>query len=230
MRANSNGTTVTRQYLAGIEDYTLFIDHIVYGLQNRFAKRSVEMNGQVWQDGKKLYDLDPNRIGDIFTVRQLLQYAGVSSLDAPSGVAGSSGTLRYDGVQLLMVIEYSNGLSDSTKLLYKYTVVQIPYVETARFEGVSSDLALNRHGIDILVVQTGRIGPFSFPALLTSIVGGVVLLGVATFIVDRLALWILPQKKAYGDAKYELTAELATCSCMSPTEIQMTEMHPDEKK
>eukprot|EP01119_Soliformovum_irregulare_P002605 TRINITY_DN12853_c0_g1_i1.p1 TRINITY_DN12853_c0_g1~~TRINITY_DN12853_c0_g1_i1.p1 ORF type:complete len:378 (-),score=90.86 TRINITY_DN12853_c0_g1_i1:39-1172(-) len=209
MGPNTVGTTTTRYYIAGIEDYTLFIDHVVYGLQNHFAKRSVQMKGEVWQDNKKSYELDPNRVGDIFTIGQLLQYANVTSLDVPSGVAGSTGSLRYDGVQLVLIIEYSNRASQPTELKYRYSLTQIPNVDTARFEGSTSTVATNRHGIDIIIVQTGLIGQFSFPALLSAIVGGLVLMSIATTIVDLLAIYILPQKDVYGQSKFQMTKEMA---------------------
>ncbi len=46
---------------------------------------------------------------------------------------------------------------------------------------------------------------FSFPQLLISIVSAYVLLSFATFIVDALVLYVLPGRKLYHKAKYEVT-------------------------
>jgi len=44
---------------------------------------------------------------------------------------------------------------------------------------------------------SGTIGVFDFPTLLTSIVNGLVLLKVASVIVDLMLLYVMPEKSLY---------------------------------
>jgi len=63
----------------------------------------------------------------------------------------------------------------------------------------------NMTGIRVLFRVTGTQSMFSFPQLLISIVSAYVLLSFATFIVDALVLYVLPGRKLYHKAKYEVT-------------------------
>lgn len=67
----------------------------------------------------------------------------------------------------------------------------------------------NRHGLRIVFVQTGLIGAFSFITLLVNLVSGVVLIKVATTIVDLVAIRLLPQRSYYKQYKYEETVDFS---------------------
>lgn len=76
--------------------------------------------------------------------------------------------------------------------------VQIKGVDTAVNLPDTQQSVFSHNGIVVGVVQTGVIGVFSFPALLSAIIGGAVLTGVATTVVDLMAIYVLPEKKFYG--------------------------------
>jgi hypothetical protein len=58
-------------------------------------------------------------------------------------------------------------------------------------------------------VQTGLIGAFSFITLLINLVSGIVLIKVATTVVDMVAIRLLPQKDYYRQYKYEETVDFS---------------------
>jgi len=199
---NTLGTTV-RYFTAGIEDYTLYLEHTVFGKSSGFVGRNADMTGGFYdRDTGKYISPTTNRTGDIITIRDLLKLAGVNSLDVASGLGN---TYRYDGVQIMVLLEYSSRLSNSSHFEYKITARLIQGVDTALYapdDEVTSSV-LSRYGVMVGFVQTGTIGVFSFPALLTAIIGGAVLVGAATTLVDLMALYILPEKKFYTMRKFD---------------------------
>ncbi len=62
----------------------------------------------------------------------------------------------------------------------------------------SSFVEIQKHGIRIVVKQSGFIGQFKFQQLLLSLVSSVALLAVAKTVVDFLAFNVLPLKYIYG--------------------------------
>ncbi|PRP74841.1 P2X receptor [Planoprotostelium fungivorum] len=205
MNLNDPSLNVTRAYIADLERYTLAIDHVAYALKIDFVGKSTDMKGvwtkkddTTWSEGS----LEAGRQYDIITLGDLLMLAGIDSLEAPSGVSGSKNSLRYDGVQLMVIIKYANTQSDAKSIKYHYSVAAISGIDTTRFDADTPSSAVNRHGISIAFVQSGEVGVFNFPALLGSIVSGLVLTGAATTIVDLLAVYVLPQKKHYEKAKF----------------------------
>ncbi|PRP75371.1 P2X receptor [Planoprotostelium fungivorum] len=223
MNLNDPTLNVTRAYVADLERYTLAIDHVAYALKIDYVGKSSEMAG-VWtmKDGSKwdAQELSDGRVYDIITVDDLLSLAGIDSLDSPSGVKGSKNSLRYDGVQLIVIIKYVNSQSNATNIAYQYSVAAISGVDTTRFDGDTPSTAVNRHGISIAFVQSGQIGVFNFPALLGSIVSGLVLTGAATTIVDILAIYVLPQKKHYEKAKFSTAMADPNMNRVSPEVVE----------
>ncbi|PRP87308.1 hypothetical protein PROFUN_01570 [Planoprotostelium fungivorum] len=206
--------TTTRYYSAGVEDYTLFFEHVVYGRSSKFADKNENMEGGFYKGDKLVVSrtLSQGSYNDIITVGQLLDLAD-SSLDAQSEV--SNHTLRYDGLQLVVIIEYSSSVRDSTKYSYKIKAVQIKGVDTAVNLPDTQQSVFSHNGIVVGVVQTGVIGVFSFPALLSAIIGGAVLTGVATTVVDLMAIYVLPEKKFYGARKFDDNDNAARQSSIS---------------
>jgi hypothetical protein len=54
---NSPTLNTSRYYIADIEDYTVYFEHVVYGLTNDFFKKNSDMKGEVYIDSKKQYEL-----------------------------------------------------------------------------------------------------------------------------------------------------------------------------
>ena len=57
---------------------------------------------------------------------------------------------------------------------------------------------LNRHGVLIEAVQSGTIRQFDWTALILQLATSLALMTVATIITDKVALYVLPDAKAYG--------------------------------
>ena len=94
-----------------------------------------------------------------------------------------------------MQIEYSN-LEDG-KPTYTYRVTRVPGQEYKVMQPVAglshnSRSLLNRHGIKLVFIQTGRIGRFSFTTLAIQLVTALGLLSVAVTLVE-VSFCFLPQ-------------------------------------
>ena len=103
-------------------------------------------------------------------------------------------------LQILLVdIEYSNYDAETHSMLpsvvtYTYRVstvnnTEYKYVETDRYSEVAYERQrVNRHGVRILVSQSGRIGYFDFQTLLINLTVSFGLLSAAYFVMDVIAL------------------------------------------
>ncbi|KAL6072949.1 Purinergic receptor [Balamuthia mandrillaris] len=210
-------------FIANIENFTLLIDHSMFTQEVGLQANSRELPGKlVNQHGHEMKDPFPgDSIGqagkaDIIHLSLLLEAAGIHSLDTPSS---NNATLskRYDGIVLLVFITYSNTFSFNTKSVhYEYSVHEVSStkfksVEPILTKNITTRQTWNRHGIRLIFIQQGRLGKFDFQTLLLSLVSGLGLLAVATFIVDTCALRLMPStKKIYHRYKYLETPEYAT--------------------
>jgi len=206
-KANSSNA-----YVADIESYTVYIETQVYGQKTNTLAKNGDCKGAVTKGGKVLRYLEEPRQGDIFTIAEILDLAGVSSLDAPSGLAGSATSMRQDGALIVLLIEYSNRDSSVNAFKYRYIATHIPGVDVVNFDpswqsGTNQITSRNRHGVNIVFLVTGSVGIFSVAALLVSLVSGMVLVKVSSTIVDLLLSYVLPQKALYNKHKYEMTED-----------------------
>ncbi|KAJ7373491.1 hypothetical protein OS493_011087 [Desmophyllum pertusum] len=189
------------------------------------------MKGYLYShDGTTIKSLSSNEksrlrgMADKFTIEEILQAAGVTSLDEPSDAFNAKGKpFRRHGIVLHMAINYQNAestLLGTGDIEYSYHVRRIPYADYRVNEVIpvfnSKDftnsshvthqenrLFRKRYGIKIEFHQSGRLGHFSLPALLLHLVSGVGLLTLTATIVDILALYILPDKLRYRRFVYE---------------------------
>ena len=156
---------------------------------------------------------------DIMPINTLLRAAGVASLDAPNGVNGSE-SMRFGGTLLVMTITYSNFLQDTNAysenyITYTYSVEQVDGVEFKTEQPVPaagagtapSRTVLDRHGIRLLVKQSGNLGRFDFATLLVSLTASLGLLAASTLIVDCLAVRVLPLRAVYNGYKTSNTVD-----------------------
>jgi len=201
--------STVRFYSAGIEEYTLFMEHAIFGRQNQLLISNWECEGVImYKNGSKFTFTDLNRTGDIMTIRTVLDAVGVASLDDASGVGNS---LRYDGLLVIAVVTYNNYVLHPTKFHYTYQFFSVPLQDVISMQPSYSvpggTLQRNWYGVRILYLVVGTIGNFDFVTLLTSLVSGMVLIKVATVIVDILLLYFLPEKKLYSKHKFEYAEE-----------------------
>jgi hypothetical protein len=158
---------------------------------------------------------------DYFSIDMLLQAAD-TSLDATSELTGN--TYRYDGATLIIEVSYTNNRSwkgVSNDITYTYTPRLLGYTSFKIYDPVytgnssnyrSKRTLLNKHSLKIDLVLTGNLYAFSFQMLLVSLTTSLTLLAMASVLTDYIALYLLPDKKRYNDAKYELTEDFRPTS------------------
>jgi len=206
-------------YLADIERFTLLIDHTMYA-EGITQKNARELSGYFRSyDGSNYNNLTklPNQIGvagkdDIIEIGTILKAAKVD-LDTASDT-NNLRTKRNDGIILFLTITYSNTYSyNLDNFSYTYSVnlignTKYKAVQPIYTKNLENRLLWNRHGVRIIVLQTGQIGKFDFPTALLSLVSGLGLLTVSTLVVDILATKILPSHGVYEKYKYEETEKI----------------------
>mmetsp|Transcript_55407 Transcript_55407/g.121182 ORF Transcript_55407/g.121182 Transcript_55407/m.121182 type:complete len:508 (-) Transcript_55407:107-1630(-) len=172
---------------------------------------------------------------DVFDVSDLLEAAGID-LDHPHGASYVDGSFRRHGVFLVMNIWYSNlqpYKMFAKDITYHYEVYALRESrgETERSYYVNyptSRVVEQIQGIKILINQDGAIGAFSWTRLLINFASGLTMLAVATFVVDNIGMYCLPERHVFAHLKYPnrhldedekeiLTAELATMMQEDPT-------------
>eukprot|EP01103_Thecamoeba_quadrilineata_P015851 TRINITY_DN5124_c0_g1_i2.p1 TRINITY_DN5124_c0_g1~~TRINITY_DN5124_c0_g1_i2.p1 ORF type:complete len:180 (-),score=20.89 TRINITY_DN5124_c0_g1_i2:55-594(-) len=119
--------------------------------------------------------------------------------------------MRYAGMMLMVVMDYSNLVSFDLNTV-EYTIstrvvrdTEFKAIETIYVHFPTHIIERDRHGVRMLFLQTGNLGAFDFQVLLLNCVSGLGLLAVATVIVDILATMILPQRNIYYKYKYDET-------------------------
>eukprot|EP01012_Entosiphon_sulcatum_P003678 TRINITY_DN1125_c0_g1_i1.p1 TRINITY_DN1125_c0_g1~~TRINITY_DN1125_c0_g1_i1.p1 ORF type:complete len:450 (+),score=110.42 TRINITY_DN1125_c0_g1_i1:186-1535(+) len=146
---------------------------------------------------------------------------GSSWLDYPSEMDPSAPTIlrRYDGVVLLLDINYDNTQGSADTVEYEIRSYVLPQTEYKHehYEAVSGSVGNpplvkqfeNRHGILVATLQTGKLGQLDFRTLLLTIVSGVVLLGMSTKLTNFLAVAVLPLKKHYAKLMTEVSPDFS---------------------
>lgn len=127
-----------------------------------------------------------------------------SLLDSPSVTDGASSvfltledneSVRSSGIALSMPIFYAN--RGSNKISYSYIPALLQNSQWKIVETIvnpdGSITYLNRHGIKIVMGQTGIIGNFDFVALILNFVAALGLLTVATIVIDAAMIYFMPK-------------------------------------
>ena len=72
------------------------------------------------------------------------------------------------------------------------------------FEYPEKRISRDRHGVQVVVLQTGELGTFNFSIALINLTTSLALLAMSTTIVDLLAIRVMPRKAEYRSTKYEI--------------------------
>jgi hypothetical protein len=165
----------------------------------RFAGPGAAMHGELLaKNGTLMLTFDPGP-STVIPLHTLLEAAGVSSLDVQMGTlssklaaisGGIGGTLRETGVTLSLHIDYDNTrwdcsgwrqclFIDAPKVMYRCSVERIEINEGSRVtttrgpslttKGVSAVTIKREGGIQINIVQGGRIVAMTLSSLLNSV-------------------------------------------------------------
>lgn len=138
-----------------------------------------------------------------------MQAAGIPDLDARASDSKDfdlyNETIRYAGAVLVVSIEYSNEQTFKEDNI-TYTI-RVQRVKNAEYKGEEltpepgvediNRTIIDRHGLRIVVKQTGLVGQWDIPTLLINLVTSLGLLAVASAIVNTLAFSVLPMRYIY---------------------------------
>lgn len=212
-------------FVADVESFTLLVDHSVRAPQIDLAADSSEMSGHFeFCNGTTMTPEETDQGQSFFTVQTLLDGAKLEDgscgfdLDTQSVMGASARkSARYDGIVMSLEIEYYNTKKWSGPLgdgVVEYTMrttivngTKSKVEDELWIEYPEKRVTRNRHGIKLIIAQSGDLGGFSFSALLTTLTSSLALLAVSTTAVDVLALYVLRRKELYRAAKYDLVDE-----------------------
>ena len=139
------------------------------------------------------------------TIETWLRFANVASLETlvdqssfvPPGSCSYNLSKRITGVQLVAVIHYDN--YDSFGFMGEKVKATVRVLEIPEIWGMESNQyydqwprsasSIIKTGVVINLLPTGRIGTFDMATLVTNLLSGVVLFGLATKAVDYLCLY-----------------------------------------
>jgi hypothetical protein len=167
---------------------------------------------------------------DIIAVQTLLEAAGIASLDQVAGTDPdlSEQTLRDSGLVLLLQIQYDNFFSfNSSNVQYTYDVDTVPNTEYKSIQTVTFNNTIpyairrqyNRHGIRIIITQSGRVGAFDFQTLLINLTVSLGLLSVAVLVTDFVSTSLCPQRAVYRQYKQRATVSFSTMKDQAAKEL-----------
>lgn len=157
--------------------------------------------------------------GDVLSVNNLIDLAGIESLDEPR----FKGTYRTMGMTLMVHIHYSNLAhwhlyAPPNPPTYEIDVSVRPTYEF-QYRTISPGLAspdgndrtlYNFNGISIQVEQTGELAIFDVTTLIVILTTSLGLLAVAGTLTDFLAFSVLPEKEEYAKEKYKYSKDFSS--------------------
>ena len=181
-------------YIAGLEDFSLTINHTVLAPQlfamygSKYRARSADMEGAIvrhqgsgLESKKEVLRTIPLGTNDQFTVGDILRYAGLDFAKPLEGHALPN-DLRSTGGVIFIYIRYTNTASffaPTKSISYEYEMLPAKDVETLYipqseagpryFQRVNRVLTVRR-GIKVILLQEGMLSAFDPQALLLTLV------------------------------------------------------------
>lgn len=163
----------------------------------------------------------------------LLRAAGIPSLDIQSGSTYplNNITLRQAGFALLVTIAYSNYRTDThsmdeSTVMYTISVDNVPDLEFSGTEvlpnpgaGTMQRTTLERHGIRIIVRQSGTVGVFDAATLLVTANTIIGLLAVVKAVVDFISTRFMPARHIYSQYLTVRTADFSDLDSLKPEQL-----------
>jgi hypothetical protein len=169
-------------------------------------------------------DQGVNRSGDIVMLQEILDAVEID-LDAVTEVGGERSTVRYDGLNILVMVKYEMvGVAGKT-LTYTYTPRVLSNLEYKIADDQAIDgkenhrLDVNRHAIRLIFIQTGEIGRFDFVSLMVTLVTALGLLTVAHVITTLMMTQVLHLRHYYNWHLTDVTEDMTKIFAMEKTEL-----------
>lgn len=154
--------------------------------------------------------------GDIFSIQKILDLCGLD-LDRSFNLQGEP--LRESGTVIEVEAIYENLVAwistfgyMPVSYTYKFTQRPMEEMKTEMFAQAQPDFPQkrvieNRHGLYLQLKVSGQFGFFSIVYLLIMLTTALGLIGVATLLTDKLAIYAMKNKDEYRGCKYENTKE-----------------------
>jgi len=197
-------TTYPQNILQGIQNFTVFMRVSV-----KFPTFNVEVdnaNGTTVSPGYNL-----------FTIQEMLERA--ESFDEWENISQSGAAIAVvfqyncnldkkhsDCLPTIQFIRIDSNINDHTQHSYAQGY---NFRYTYHYYLPDNDVFIeNRdlykvYGLRFIFLVSGKGGKFNIIPLIINIGSGLALLGVATFVADIVALYVLPKRKFYNQVKYE---------------------------
>jgi hypothetical protein len=228
---------VLGQYVANLENFTLRIRHGTRGEKIPTQGTSTGLNsisgvlkdmesGDVirrWPDDELYYGQSQgkDRSGDILALSEILDAVNLD-LDEPFPNGGA--TARYDGITIIVNINYEMVGVTGTTLKYVYEprlLSQLEYkIEDAQMiESGSTRDVYNRHAVRLIFVQTGEVGAFDMTALLITMVTALGLLAVSATVTNFVMSKFLSLKDFYNFHTTDVTEDYDTLMECDPNDL-----------
>ena len=196
--ADASAPNTSTFFVAGLEDFGVTINHTVVApnifaatQSSHYRAKSVEMPGTVVQRDSSGAKQVIRRIAigepDLFTVDELLQFAGLA-FDA--SLPGAHRNVRSTGCVIFAYIRYSNAhsvWSRSNEIRYEYEfmggidpeVLYVPQTAPTPLTDRYARTLVVRRGVKLLLLQEGSLSIFDTQVLLLTLVTGLGLLAGA---------------------------------------------------
>jgi hypothetical protein len=164
-----------------------------------------------WSPCKILPNTTSERSGlDVLRLSTLIRSATGIGLDTATTFA-SNHSLRYTGMVLVILIEYSNfvpffGVVQNTTYNYRVSFIRGTGAKILEQEYLNSDhsrrILQKRHGVLLAVKFSGALRQFDWSVCLITLTTSLALLAVATTVVDALAMYMLKESREFDKVKY----------------------------
>eukprot|EP00667_Euglena_gracilis_P003636 EG_transcript_3647 len=217
-------------FSAGVEYSTVFIDHSIRNVNGDIERNLANMHGVlVDYDGTEVKRFYPRAPGisntqyileRVLTINDLLKAASGKAAQWTLNSASDAGkdganSLRYDGIMLIVSIEYDNTRTFSQKdVEFVMEVRKLPNTEYKTEYSITNQtdpsrvVEVSMHGVLIVVVQTGRIGQLDVTETIVQLTAALALLALSSKIVNIVSTLLLKDRDAYFKCQYFESDEL----------------------
>eukprot|EP01065_Artemidia_motanka_P027402 TRINITY_DN32602_c0_g1_i1.p1 TRINITY_DN32602_c0_g1~~TRINITY_DN32602_c0_g1_i1.p1 ORF type:complete len:682 (+),score=160.34 TRINITY_DN32602_c0_g1_i1:65-2047(+) len=198
-------------FFAGVENVTVHLSHVIVTVGDGLPGHHRLLGSLVsFCDGEAIRTIpggtDVAASSTTFTLQELLRAADSSECGGRAfhdlddvDVGGGNTTLRYDGLRLVLKIQYTkHATSSDISYTLRVTAVtqqrgEVDFADngcSTNHTGMQDCVVQRRAGVLLTVSAAGTVGTFDFMTLLIRLAAGWALLGLAASITDFAAVWL----------------------------------------